>query len=168
MVREVARRIFGTEIIMRVAERRQENIGENVTTEHVIFKIEEVIRDGCVSTHSLAKSTESLRSDVYHGDLNLTLKDFCDIFPHHICFTKDLTIEHYGVNIKRCYPFVMRGETHFDDLLEIIHPEVAMTYDNFLSFINSAFVFKMKDIGVRDPNKPDRIISVKGKQYAEE
>ncbi len=152
---------------MRVVERQQEYIDINVTTEHVVFHIEELIRGGAASTHSLAGSNWSLNGeradDLAATNLTLCLRDFCDLSPYHICFTRDLTIEHSGANIKRGYPFVTRGETRLDDILEIVHPEITMNYHNFLSRINDVFVFRMKKISDQDPSEQDRNMSLKGK-----
>ncbi|VDN56740.1 unnamed protein product [Dracunculus medinensis] len=70
VVREVARVIYKLEIVMKVVDRRQEKFG-NLINDHVIFLVKQ---EFC----------------------GLSLKDFCSVFPFHICFDRHLILEHVG------------------------------------------------------------------------
>ncbi|EPB75616.1 hypothetical protein ANCCEY_05305 [Ancylostoma ceylanicum] len=41
----------------------------------------------------------------------------------------------------------IRQETRVSDILELVHPEVPLSYESILAFKNSLFVFKMRGIG---------------------
>jgi hypothetical protein len=47
------------------------------------------------------------------------IEDFCNAFPHHFCFDRELRIEHVGAYIRRLFPLIQRGETRVDDILEL-------------------------------------------------
>ncbi|MFH4983594.1 hypothetical protein AB6A40_010303 [Gnathostoma spinigerum] len=97
VTREVARRIFNIDIAVKLQERKQEHI-DSYITEHVTFLVT-ILDDISTSATSLCLSvagpdfsmfTESIQDGLFQ------LKDFCRVFPFHICFNKDLSIEHYG------------------------------------------------------------------------
>lgn len=126
VVREVSRRIFDIDVVMRVQERKQEELDNGRMAEHVVFNISMVSEcafevsincfltnqiDNRHSASSLGKSLVS-RSQIDIGsheklkemqaDLSfLTLTDFVRAFPYHLCFNRQLVIEHVGVAIKQ-------------------------------------------------------------------
>ncbi|GMT31336.1 hypothetical protein PFISCL1PPCAC_22633, partial [Pristionchus fissidentatus] len=150
VVREVARRIYDTEVIMKVQERKQEHLDAFVT-EHVVFVIVQVK----TSASNVAKSITSkisevpaaIAASVGMGMFDISAEDFCLAYPYHICFDKDLRIEHIGAHIRRAYPAFQRQETQVSDIFELIHPEMPLSYESILAFKNSLFVFKMKGTG---------------------
>ncbi|GMT05296.1 hypothetical protein PENTCL1PPCAC_27470, partial [Pristionchus entomophagus] len=149
VVREVARRIYDTEVIMKVQERKQEHLDAFVT-EHVVFVIVQVK----TSNSSAAKAITSKISEAPimsitsgMGLFDISAEDFCLAYPYHICFDKDLFIEHIGAHIRRAYPQCQRSETRVSDIFELIHPEMPLSYESILAFKNSLFVFKMKGSG---------------------
>ncbi|VDO45742.1 unnamed protein product [Haemonchus placei] len=79
--------------------------------------------------------------------------DFSIAFPYHICFNKNLFIEHFGHYIRNAYPFAIRQETRVTDILEL----VPFSYESILAFKNSLFVFKMRGIGDLVHCKKDEI-----------
>lgn len=166
VVREIARSIFDVDIVMKVTERKQESIDTKDSAEmeeHVVFKIAEVVKNGHRPT-AISRSTLSLVSEFYAAPLQLTLRDFMNIFPYHICIDKNLLIDHCGIYVRKAYPFLITGETSMADIVDIVHPEIPMSYDNFIHFINGTFVFKMKQLSDIAPDKPDRAVQLKGRQ----
>ncbi|GMR30209.1 hypothetical protein PMAYCL1PPCAC_00404, partial [Pristionchus mayeri] len=167
VVREVARRIYDTEVIMKVQERKQEHLDAFVT-EHVVFVIIQVK----TSSSSAAKAITSKVSETPLlamtsgvGLFDISSEDFCLAYPYHICFDKDLLIEHIGTHIRRQYPQCQRQETRVSDIFELIHPEMPLSYESILAFKNSLFVFKMKGSGdvVHDgSNAEGKPVHVKG------
>lgn len=134
------------EIVMKVLERKQEHVekdGMGALEEHVIFHIEEINRDTRQPTN-FSRSTLNISNEYANKEISLTLRDFVTIFPHHFCFDRRLVIEHCGVYIKRMFPFLIRRETSLFDIVEMMHPEIPMNYDNFVHYINGTFVFKLK------------------------
>uniref|UniRef100_A0AC35FRL0 Guanylate cyclase n=1 Tax=Panagrolaimus sp. PS1159 TaxID=55785 RepID=A0AC35FRL0_9BILA len=144
VVREVARRIYDTEILMRVLERKQEHL-ETFVMEHVVFVINQVETSGTQGRSITSKSVSSASIDVsLPNEFNVNLRDFCTAFPHHVCFNKFLVIEHVGIVIKNTYPNIIRGETKLSDILELVHPEIPLSYDSIRAYRNSLFIFKLK------------------------
>ncbi|KAK6010133.1 hypothetical protein OSTOST_24872, partial [Ostertagia ostertagi] len=62
VVREVARRIYDTEVIMKVQERKQEHLDAFVT-EHVVFVISQVETAGGHPTKAISSKVEQLESN---------------------------------------------------------------------------------------------------------
>ncbi|VDM64312.1 unnamed protein product [Angiostrongylus costaricensis] len=120
VVREVSRRIYDTEVIMKVQERKQEHLDAFVT-EHVVFTISQVESGLRRSSKAISTRVEMLES--HPGDFEISAEDFVIAFPYHICFDKQLVIEHVGQYIRKTYPMVGQQETKVTDILELVHPE---------------------------------------------
>lgn len=166
VVREIARQIFDVEISMRVLERRQETIdaNEGEFEEHVVFKICEVIRNGR-SQAVISRSSLTLASELFKNDqLQLNLKDLANIFPYHICFDKSLKIQHCGTYIQKSCARLILHQSLLTDILHMVHPEIPMTFDNFIHFINGTFVFKIRQVDdLHSDVKSQATIQVKGR-----
>ncbi|VDM25981.1 unnamed protein product [Toxocara canis] len=65
-----------------------------------------------------------------------------------------------GSYIKKAYPWCKRHETNLTDILELIHPEVPLTFESIMVFKNSQFVCKLKDIDGQESNV--KAVMVKG------
>ncbi|TMS39103.1 hypothetical protein L596_005679 [Steinernema carpocapsae] len=156
VVREVARRIYDTEVIMKVQERRQEHL-ETFVTEHVVFLISQVVQ-GNDSQNSCSRAiTTKATSHTQLPGLNacmLSLHDFSRAFPHHICFDKNLIIEHVGFHIREISPNIIAGKTALCDVVEMTHPEIPLSHESIASFENSLFVFKMLSSAHPSASKP--------------
>ncbi|VDK57073.1 unnamed protein product [Cylicostephanus goldi] len=155
VVREVARRIYETEVIMKVQERKQEHLDAFVT-EHVVFVISQVETGNGQPAKAISSKPEQFDANVVskkiydssqRGVFDISSDDFSIAFPYHICFDKDLFVEHFGHYIRNAYPMAIRQETRVSDILELVHPEVPLSYESILAFKNSLFVFKMRGIG---------------------
>lgn len=48
------------------------------------------------------------------------------------------------------YPWVTPGKTKITDILELIHPEIKLSFDSILAFRNGNFVFRLRDITSAD------------------
>ncbi|KAK6033755.1 hypothetical protein OSTOST_00056 [Ostertagia ostertagi] len=68
------------------------------------------------------------RSRSLVGTFDISSEDFSIAFPYHICFDKDLLIEHCGHYIKTAYPQAIRQETRVTDILELVHPEASLMF----------------------------------------
>jgi hypothetical protein len=51
-----------------------------------------------------------------------------------------------GSFVKAAFPFCRRKTTRVTDIMQLIHPEVTLSFKSILTFGNSLFVFKMKQI----------------------
>ncbi|EFP03135.1 CRE-GCY-35 protein [Caenorhabditis remanei] len=176
VVREVARRIYDTEVVMKVQERKQEHLDAFVT-EHVVFVITQIENPNSVQQKSISSKADSqidlstvlfirrrltaLRlippsqkkshlekeEEPKEGIYEISSTDFGLAFPYHICFDPDLFLEHFGNFIKKTYPNATRQETRVTDLLELVHPEVPFSYESIKYYKNSLFVFRLKGLG---------------------
>uniref|UniRef100_A0A183C9R1 guanylate cyclase n=1 Tax=Globodera pallida TaxID=36090 RepID=A0A183C9R1_GLOPA len=166
---EVARRIYDTEVIMQVQERKQEHV-DSMITEHVIFVINQVENNMSVG-RSIASRTPlntcilSIES-ANNSSVNSTrIEDFCVAFPHHFCFDRQLRIEHVGAHIRRAYPNIVHGETHLEDILKLVHPEIPLSFDTIMTFRNSLFVFQLRDESSKGDSKPNSVRSVESRGH---
>ncbi|CAD5228978.1 unnamed protein product [Bursaphelenchus okinawaensis] len=146
VIREAVRRIFDTEVIMKVQERKQEH-GDSLITEHVVFSITQIENSSGQPTRSIASKSASGGAEIVNsaGQYPIKMVDFCNAFPHHFCFDRDLVIEHVGIHMKKTFPFIKKGETKLTDILHLTHPEIPLNFDSIMTFRNSMFVFQMKD-----------------------
>lgn len=44
------------------------------------------------------------------------------------------------------YPWIEPGKTIITDVLELIHPEIKLSFDSILAFRNGNFVFRLRDV----------------------
>uniref|UniRef100_A0A1I7UNV2 guanylate cyclase n=1 Tax=Caenorhabditis tropicalis TaxID=1561998 RepID=A0A1I7UNV2_9PELO len=162
VVREVARRIYDTEVVMKVQERKQEHLDAFVT-EHVVFVITQIENPNSVQQKSISSKADS-QIDLSTGIYEISSSDFALAFPYHICFDADLFLEHFGNFIKKTYPNAMRQETRVTDLLELVHPEVPFSYESIKYYKNSLFVFRLKGLGdiVHDQSDEAKSVLLKG------
>ncbi|XP_062236875.1 guanylate cyclase soluble subunit beta-2 [Platichthys flesus] len=78
----------------------------------------------------------------YPDKLWMEEKSFCNAFPFHIVFDKDLKIRQTGVNIQKFVPGLQAREATLDQYFIIVHPQVTITIESIRKFINSQFVLK--------------------------
>nr|CAD2176536.1 unnamed protein product [Meloidogyne enterolobii] len=171
VIREVARRIYETEVIMKVQERKQEHV-DSLITEHVVFVINQVENSlaafRSIASRTVSSSTISSEFTNVCSNYYTKIDDFCKAFPHHFCFDKELRIEHVGIYIRRLFPLIQRGETRVEDILELVHPEIPLSFDSIMAFRNSLFVFRLRDELSQGSSKPSscRSDEVKSQQMA--
>ncbi|CAB3407957.1 unnamed protein product [Caenorhabditis bovis] len=144
VVREVARRIYDTEVVMKVQERKQEHLDAYVT-EHVVFVISQIENQNVVQKSITSKSDS--QNDLTTGFYEITPADFAAAFPYHICFDQDLFLEHFGDFIKKSYPNAVMQETRVTDIFELVYPEVPFSYESIRYYKNSLFIFRLKGFG---------------------
>ncbi|XP_069829012.1 guanylate cyclase soluble subunit beta-2-like [Dendropsophus ebraccatus] len=81
---------------------------------------------------------------VYPGRLWMDEKAFCNEFPFHIVFDKQLKVKQAGVNIQKYVPGIQTMDIRLNDYFTIVHPQVTFTISNIQKFTNSQFVLKTK------------------------
>ncbi|XP_019957801.2 guanylate cyclase soluble subunit beta-2 [Paralichthys olivaceus] len=87
-------------------------------------------------------SHQSTFNPCYPDKLWMEEKSFCNAFPFHIVFDKDLMIRQTGVNIQKFVPGLQARGATLDQYFIIIHPQVTLTIESIRKFINSQFVLK--------------------------
>ena len=64
---------------------------------------------------------------------------FCDKFPYHMAFDKNLVIKHVGVGLQRLFPPLRLGDCKLDPIMELVHPPVPFTPSMVRLFPNQLF-----------------------------
>jgi hypothetical protein len=110
--------------------------------EHVIFK---VFFEDIQNNQSSAEETEVVqycpkfvRKPLISPDL------FCEVFPYHLIFDKDLVIQQWGASIQRRCLQEEDKKTALDDIFNLIYPAMPLTFTHILRFINAKFVLEVK------------------------
>ncbi|XP_053312031.1 guanylate cyclase soluble subunit beta-2-like [Spea bombifrons] len=81
---------------------------------------------------------------VYPETLWMDVKAFCNEFPFHIVFDKQLKVKQAGVNIQKIVPGIQIMDIKLDEYFTIVHPQVTFTITNIQMFLNSQFVLKTR------------------------
>ncbi|XP_034145798.1 LOW QUALITY PROTEIN: guanylate cyclase soluble subunit beta-2 [Esox lucius] len=69
---------------------------------------------------------------------------FCNAFPFHIVFGKDLKVKQTGVNIQKFVPGLQTMDIRLDKYFSIVHRQVTFNIERIRMFINSQFVPKTR------------------------
>uniref|UniRef100_A0A1I7YLM0 guanylate cyclase n=1 Tax=Steinernema glaseri TaxID=37863 RepID=A0A1I7YLM0_9BILA len=143
LLRQVNRRLFDLETKIVVTE-RSEVRRKNGMNEHVIYTIESVSTDpnknlGVNASKPPAQTTAVPQS------LPMSAYTFCCMFPTHICFNRQLIIEHCGIFLTREFNLSSKRPTSLSDFLTIVQPnDVQMTFKTLIGYLNSIFIFQVK------------------------
>ncbi|KAM7365499.1 hypothetical protein PAMP_016419 [Pampus punctatissimus] len=114
------------------------------------------MRDRCVSLAGEKSGWDLIRAAVLSekGSLQFTFspcypeklwmeeKAFCNAFPFHIVFDKNLKVKQTGVNIQKFVPGLRARDATVDHYFTIVHPQVTFTIENIMKYINTQFVLK--------------------------
>uniref|UniRef100_A0A0K0F1T0 guanylate cyclase n=1 Tax=Strongyloides venezuelensis TaxID=75913 RepID=A0A0K0F1T0_STRVS len=75
----------------------------------------------------------------------LTLKDFVEIFPTHICFNRNMFIEHCGVFLSQQLNLSPSSPTRINDIFQIVTPlNTGLTFKGIISHMNTTFIVQVK------------------------
>ncbi|KAM8977602.1 guanylate cyclase soluble subunit beta-2-like [Pelodytes ibericus] len=81
---------------------------------------------------------------VYPDRLWMDGEVFCNEFPFHIVFDKQLRVKQTGVNIQKFVPGMQIVGSRLDEYFTLMHPQVTFSFTNIQTFINSQFVLKTR------------------------
>ncbi|KAE9549457.1 hypothetical protein FO519_007332 [Halicephalobus sp. NKZ332] len=156
LVNQSAKSLFDMDIRISVTERSQEK-RNNMVTEHVIFTIEAVndtialVKDNNAIYRSLQLDTSNNKPPP-----GITMQCFAKMFPMHVCFNKQMIIEHCGEFLQQELNMGKRRMTKLTDIFQLIQPEdVQISFKGFLTCLNSLFVFQLKTTLARNEKKAD-------------
>ncbi|XP_075707173.1 guanylate cyclase soluble subunit beta-2-like [Rhinoderma darwinii] len=99
---------------------------------------------------------------VYPSKLWMDEKAFCNEFPFHIVFDKQLKVKQAGVNIQKYVPGIQTMDIRLDEYFTIIHPQVTFTIPNIQMFTNSQFVLKTKQEMMPESWKKQPMLTLRG------
>ncbi|XP_071951091.1 guanylate cyclase soluble subunit beta-2-like isoform X2 [Antedon mediterranea] len=79
----------------------------------------------------------------YPEKLWMDQKTFCDYFPYHLVFDKELRVLQAGVHIQRVLPRLRGFENnHMNEFFSMIHPQIDWNLNSIQKFINMQFVLE--------------------------
>ncbi|CAJ0568805.1 unnamed protein product, partial [Mesorhabditis spiculigera] len=162
LVRKTAKYLFDIEVSINVLERQQERRKSGLV-EHVIFSVgaDERHKEGERLAHRFRRNNRSQLEMVPETKLLRTLstKDFNVIFPFHICFNKQMIVEHVGQFILCEYALADKKMVKLTDVVQLVQPaDIQLTFKNILSYLNTLFIFQMRHHARR--NEQDATCSV--------
>ncbi|XP_077987635.1 guanylate cyclase soluble subunit beta-2-like [Glandiceps talaboti] len=80
----------------------------------------------------------------YPNKFWLNQKIFCDNFPFHIVFDKDLRVKQSGIHIQRVVPRLRNFDAKLNVFFNLIHPQIDWNLESMSKFINQLFVLETK------------------------
>uniref|UniRef100_A0AAY4BWR3 guanylate cyclase n=1 Tax=Denticeps clupeoides TaxID=299321 RepID=A0AAY4BWR3_9TELE len=101
-------------------------------------------------------------SPSYPEKLWIDQQAFCNAFPFHIVFDKNLRIKQTGVNIQKFVPGLQTKDIRLDEYFEIIHPQIIFDISNIRKFINSQFVLKTRREMVPQAAQQQAMLKLRG------
>uniref|UniRef100_A0AC34FTA4 Guanylate cyclase n=1 Tax=Panagrolaimus sp. ES5 TaxID=591445 RepID=A0AC34FTA4_9BILA len=121
LVRYSAKELFDIEVLIFVTERLQEK-RNNLVSEHVIYTIESVEKNVKLCGGDTVKSG-NLSNTVILEPLTFSMQSFCVMLPMHICFNKQMIIEHCGEFLQRELMLGRRRTTKLTDIFQVVQPD---------------------------------------------
>ncbi|XP_018411944.1 PREDICTED: guanylate cyclase soluble subunit beta-2-like [Nanorana parkeri] len=119
----------------------------------------DIIRNVVMSGRgSLLKSFQP----VYPDRLWMDEKAFCNEFPFHIVFDKELKVKQAGVKIQKYVPGIQTMDIRLDEYFTIVHPQVTFTISNIQTFTNSQFVLRTKRETMPESWKKQPMLKLRG------
>lgn len=150
LVRQTSRVLFEMDVKVNVIERSQERRKSGMV-EHVVFSIEpdDEHRAGKRLAYKFKRETRPVSDqEVAEGNLPLavTLRDFSTIFPYHICFNKQMVVEHVGKHLLIEYGLADKKMLKLNELVQLIQPAdiQQLTHKSIMTYLNTLFIFQLK------------------------
>ncbi|KAK2185784.1 hypothetical protein NP493_222g01034 [Ridgeia piscesae] len=144
VLKAVGRHIYDLDVKAEVVEINKAEAAQE-TYEHVTFRFFTKTR----KQETGAKSPTSAKPAISAGgatDISLTYppstivgaKDFCNIFPFHVAFNKNLELVQCGAKVQTMTNFSTLKHPRLDDIFTLLYPKMPLTFDHIQRFINSA------------------------------
>ncbi|KAK0401830.1 hypothetical protein QR680_015996 [Steinernema hermaphroditum] len=159
LLRQAARKLFDIEIKIMMTEKSEVHLKSGIS-EHVVYKIETPPIDS-----STSKATPATAIDRNRPTVPLSIKTFSHMFPTHICFNRDLVIEHCGSLL--CNEFNMSSGQPLLDLVQFVQPkDVQINFETISSHQNNLFICQITQHMNRCELKPfKKPLFLKGQMF---
>ena len=141
-----AKKLFDLEIDMQIIQSSRHS---DKVEFHISYQSEE---DHCTNKIYLDPSY------YFNNDPNTKLESvidpvtFCQAFPFHIIFERDMTICQAGVSLVRVIPDLIPGTTKFSSVFSIVRPHVSTNFDDIVSREYAVFVTKTRSGWMKRPS----------------
>ena len=89
---------------------------------------------------------------------------FCQAFPFHVIFDRELVICQAGVSLVRVIPDLEPGSSKFSAVFFVVRPHIPVTFESILSRQNAVFIVKTREGWMKKPtlHEDGECKSVKG------
>ncbi|CEF69705.1 Adenylyl cyclase class-3/4/guanylyl cyclase domain and Heme-NO binding domain and Haem NO binding associated domain and NO signalling/Golgi transport ligand-binding domain-containing protein [Strongyloides ratti] len=79
------------------------------------------------------------------NEILLTLRDFVKIFPTHVCFNRNMFIEHCGIFLTQQLHISPTSPTKINDIFQIVTPlNTGLTFKGIMLHMNTIFILQFK------------------------
>ena len=92
----------------------------------------------------------------------VTPETFCNLFPFHMLFDRDLVISQCGVAVQRMFGVDVTEEPKMNEIFTIVHPRMICSFENILGFINASYV--LEETATLDLTQPNPVSSTTSMQ----
>uniref|UniRef100_A0A0N4Z455 guanylate cyclase n=1 Tax=Parastrongyloides trichosuri TaxID=131310 RepID=A0A0N4Z455_PARTI len=131
--------LYDCEIHVQLVDKSNDRISSTQTLNHCVFNIQPVERG-----KKLQILFNSPSKNVPHEPL-ITLKDFINIFPTHVCFNRNMFIEHCGYFLAQQLHLSSISPTRINDIFQIVTPlNTNLTFKAIISHMNTTFIVQLK------------------------
>lgn len=123
----------------------------NTRADHIQFRITEV----APKTPKTPKETSTTERDLFEketvDDIQLVAEEplvspqiFCQVFPFHLMFNRQMKIVQAGKSVSRVIPKVGEENCNLLDVLDPIRPHIQLSFQTILAHISTIYVLKTK------------------------
>lgn len=152
LVRAIARKLLHTEINVEIIKQK-EHPGDDVQ-----FAIKEIhspeISPHCIKQTACARPSKELV--LLSSEPKISPATFCNIFPFHLMFGRDMEILQNGDSLSRVIKG-LNGRAHLrmPDIFELVRPKIEFNSNALLAHINTVFVLRTRPGCLQVPNSID-------------
>jgi guanylate cyclase soluble subunit beta len=119
------------------------------TADHIQFLITEVgpkTPKTCSddATNDIEKENFVENFELVSGNSLVSPQIFCQVFPFHLMFDRQMCIVQAGKSVSRVIPKVAEQDCNLLDILEPIRPHIQLSFQTILSHISTIYVLKTK------------------------
>ena len=153
LLRAVGGELYNLDVESEVIDIEEISLKAGKVQEHVTFKV--MLNDKPSSGRDTDSKSElgqaALNNDApvvpfnpcFPDKVNITPEAFCQVFPYHILFDKDLIIKQTGVKIQQLCRPIRNGVSKLDEYFEVTHPHMPTTFMHIMGFIQAAYQLRL-------------------------
>jgi guanylate cyclase soluble subunit beta len=82
---------------------------------------------------------------------------FCQVFPFHLMFNRQLKVVQAGKSVSRVIPKIRDDHCNLLDILEAIRPHITISFQSILAHINTIYVLRTKSGVMLEPDMVMRL-----------